>query len=703
MTDPAGHRTTLAHALTYAACGLRVLPIKPGTKRPPMREWVEAATNDPDMIRNWFTEPLYRDHGIGLAMGRQPNGLFVFALDVDEHDPAHSGSETLADLETEHGALPETVRSMTGSGGLHLLFAVPPARNVEVRNGTAGDGLDVRGEGGQIVVAPSVHPTTNREYVWEHGFGPWEHPIAEAPEWLLDIVVLAAYTPPVPVLPPVPQVFTDPDQSDSPAEWLRAQWDWPYQLTEAGWTLHHTDRKGEQYWTRPGKDPRDGESAVLHMPDGPFVAWSTDSSMNVLRSVGRVNADGSVSVSPFDFYAVRRHNGNLTAAAQAIRGLMDPTARHLSVVPAPGFAPGRVLRATPISTVPMQRAHWLWEQRIPIGALSLLAGPEGLGKSTLAYWLAARVTRGELDGEGWNEQRSVLVCATEDSWSQTIAPRLAAHDADLDRVFRMEVVVDGLLRSELSLPADLAALEEVAASHDASLLILDPLMSRLDAHLDTHRDGEVRLALEPLVSSCERAKLACLGLIHHNKSGATNPLDLVMASKAFTAVARSVHTVIRDPDNDDVRLFGTIKNNLGRGDLPVRTFTIDSWTYPTVDDLGAPDGMGTVGRMGWGPDSLTSIQAAVRSASSPKGNAEAWLRDYMRLHGPRVNSADVFVAGDADEIPRRSLQRARTKLRLDSEDVGGVGRGRKTYWFDPTDSRLSAEPEPPDSDIDRPW
>ena len=51
-----------------------------------------------------------------------------------------------------------------------------------------------------------------------------------------------------------------------------------------------------------------------------------------------------------------------------------------------------------------------------------------------------------------------------------------------------------------------------------------------------------------------------------------------MASKAFTAVARSVHTVMTDPDDDTGRrrLFGTPKNNLGRNDLPTLSFVIES-------------------------------------------------------------------------------------------------------------------------------
>ena len=398
MTDPAQTPTTLAVALAYAACGIRVLPIVPKSKRPPMKAWVEAATTDIDIITSWFTH-LYADHGVGLAMGRQPDGRIIFALDVDEHDPTHSGSETLADLEAEHGSLPDTVRSITGSSGLHLLFTAA----VEVRNGIAGDGLDVRGEGGQIVVAPTIHPATGREYVWEHGFAPWERGIAEAPEWLLALVVATTPTPsPQPSTPPsvgpTPQ-FADPD---SPAEWLRAQWQWPLQLRDAGWVEHHTERNGDIHWTRPGKDPRHGASAILHQPNGPFVVFSTDASVTGLHRAGHVNRDGSVSVTPFDFYAVHRHGGDTATAGRTLRAMMDPTASRLSVSPPIG-EPDAVLAGYLAQFVDFPALwaddhsgeDWLAEPLLPKGRQVVLYAPSKHGKSELAFAVVAAMATGK--------------------------------------------------------------------------------------------------------------------------------------------------------------------------------------------------------------------------------------------------------------------------------------------------------------------
>jgi hypothetical protein len=143
---------------------------------------------------------------------------------------------------------------------------------------------------------------------------------------------------------------------------------------------------------------------------------------------------------------------------------------------------------------------------------------------------------------------------------------------------------------------------------DAVLLILDPLISRLDPKLDSHKDADVRMALEPLVAMADVINISVLGLIHHNKSGSTDPLQVVMASKAFPAVARSVHTVIPDPDDEtgNRRLFGTPKNNLGRTDLPTLSFVIDSFA------LEVEDGTASTGRLVWSAESTITIFEAMR-------------------------------------------------------------------------------------------
>jgi len=338
---------------------------------------------------------------------------------------------------------------------------------------------------------------------------------------------------------------------------------------------------------------------------------------------------------------------------------------------------GRRMVLTRASDIKPARVVWLWEGRLALGTLSLLAGRESLGKSTLGYWIAARITRGELPGESITRARSVMVCAAEDSWEHTIVPRLMASGADLDRVLRVEMVTADDIHDSLSLPRDLAAVERDATEHDVAMLILDPLMSRLSDKLDTHRDGDVRRALEPLVTTAQSTGMAVLGLIHHNKSGSDDPLQLVMGSRAFTAVARSVHTVIRDPEDesDRRRLFGTPKNNLGRDDLPTLAFTIEGYAVETDD--------GT--QIVWGDEVAESITETMRRSHlshedrSSTSEAADWLSDYVTSQGGVAPSRDIKAAGVKEGHTVDALKRARRRLGF---YVTSQGFPRVTFWGD---------------------
>jgi AAA domain-containing protein len=338
----------------------------------------------------------------------------------------------------------------------------------------------------------------------------------------------------------------------------------------------------------------------------------------------------------------------------------------------------RKMILTPASEIKVRRVRWIWKDRVALGTLALLAGREGLGKSTLAYDIAARVTRGTLDGENLGTPRGVLICAAEDSWEHTIVPRLIAAGADLERIFRVEIETYDDMLVGLSLPRDFKAVEEAAELVDAGLMVLDPLMSVIDTRLDTHKDREVRAALDPLSRLADRARMAIIGLIHHNKSGSTDALQLVMGSKAFSAVARSVHTCIPDPDDETQtrRLFATSKNNLGRLDLPVLGFTITSHAVETEDD-----GTAWTGRMNWTGEVAGSMTEIMTRSADPERSATAeaaeWLYDYLTSHGGEAAKTEIEKAGRIAGHPATVLRRARERLRLEHRSWGFP---RQTLW-----------------------
>lgn len=320
------------------------------------------------------------------------------------------------------------------------------------------------------------------------------------------------------------------------------------------------------------------------------------------------------------------------------------------------------LKVTKASEIEIRAVRWLLQDKIAVGTLSLLAGREGIGKSTIAYTFGADLTRGRLPGAFKGRPRSVVVVATEDSWAHTIVPRLMAAGADLDRVLRVEAYSPEGFEDQLSLPADLPGLKRICGQEDVGLIILDPLMSAVDHKLDTHKDREVRKALDPLVRLAEATDSTVQGLIHLNKTGTTDPLNAVMGSKAFAAVARSVLTAMVDEDEKGRYLLGNPKNNLGPSNLPSQLYKI---TGERVGETGDGEPVWT-SKIEWlGEDERTigdvMQERAQRAGGSKAAECAGWLREYLQEAGRPVPKADVAAAAGAEGYSASTLDRARKK------------------------------------------
>ena len=155
-------------ALAYARRGVPVFPCEPGGKRPLTYNGFWDATTETSRIRTWWGS--WPAANVGVPTGRR-SGLLV--LDVDARD---GGFESLAALERRNGPLPETAKARTGGGGVHVFFRYPAGETVRNSAGALGTGLDVRGEGGYVVVPPS---RTQSIYEWIDRSSPAE------PSWLL--------------------------------------------------------------------------------------------------------------------------------------------------------------------------------------------------------------------------------------------------------------------------------------------------------------------------------------------------------------------------------------------------------------------------------------------------------------------------------------------------------------------------------------
>jgi hypothetical protein len=244
------------------------------------------------------------------------------------------------------------------------------------------------------------------------------------------------------------------------------------------------------------------------------------------------------------------------------------------------------------SQIKPRPVRWLWPDRIPAGALTLLAGREGIGKSLVGVHLAAQLTRGTLPGSRHGKPSRVMFATSEDAWEFTMVPRLLAAGADLDRVGRVQVEDDGIITG-LTTPVDVPALSTYMASHDVARLMLDPLTSVMDGRIDAHRDREVRKALEPLGQLAEDTSAAVLGNVHLGKGIGSDPVNLILGSRAFSAVARVALVAARDPDDESSNVLSVEKSNLGRIDVPGLTYRVDG------AEIATDEGPASAGLLVW--------------------------------------------------------------------------------------------------------
>jgi Bifunctional DNA primase/polymerase, N-terminal len=150
---PSGHHVVLDAALEYARRGWHVFPCK--GKQPLTPNGFHNGSSKLDQVEKWFKA----DVNIGIRTGRESR-LVVLDIDLEK-----GGDHALADLEREHGQLPDTVEVLTGGGGRHIYFSHP---GIEVRcsAGRLGPGLDIRADGGYVIAPPSLHDSGHR-YGWE--------------------------------------------------------------------------------------------------------------------------------------------------------------------------------------------------------------------------------------------------------------------------------------------------------------------------------------------------------------------------------------------------------------------------------------------------------------------------------------------------------------------------------------------------------
>ena len=345
-----------------------------------------------------------------------------------------------------------------------------------------------------------------------------------------------------------------------------------------------------------------------------------------------------------------------------------------------------------MDTVSPERQEWLWDSRIPLGALTLLDGSANVGKSTLMIDLAARLTTGRpmpFSSAEPLEPMNVLFLTAEDSLEKTFSQRLRATECDLSRVKvwvgRYEKDPEGnvALNGYIALDSHYQDLERIIREHKIGLVVIDVLFAYL-GDVNPYEDKAARGLLTPLHHIADRNNCAIVAIRHPRKGqSGESALESGGGSLGFTNACRSVLRVDRHPELDGVAVIAPVKINIAKSDGLAHT-------YQLVECLD-PDGYSYAAKVEW--LTLTADQLLAGNKARQKATKEEaagptkWrsCEDEIEGYFEGVDAAteDGTKYLDAKWIGERlaekgyaaaTITKAKNRLGITSRQVSGAWR-----------------------------
>lgn len=304
-------------ALDLLEHGYSVIPIRTnGSKAPALTTWKRYTTEhaSPDQVHAWFAGD---QHDLGVVQGSVSGHAELTELEG-------RATAALPDLkalahDTGLGDLWDSITTgwveMSPSGGFHFHYRLTdgpvPGNTKLARDATKLVLAETRGEGGQVVVAPSRHHPTGRPWTRLLG-GPATAPTITREQRDAFHAVLRTLDVQPDTTPTTSATTTTTPRPTSdgttPGDDYEARTDWADILTPHGWQLV-TQRGRTRYWLRPGKHLGQGFSATTgHADDRDRLYVFTTST----------DFDAEVPYTKLGAYAVLEHGGNHADAAKAL-------------------------------------------------------------------------------------------------------------------------------------------------------------------------------------------------------------------------------------------------------------------------------------------------------------------------------------------------------------------------------------------------
>ena len=621
--------TNLDNALALAANGYAVFPSV--DKRPLLKGWQEAASTDAGIIRGWWQQ--WPNAVAAIPCGR--NSLVVIDADVKD------GKNGIANFRSwceAHGVALDNVFSLyTPSGGAHVFWRDASG---QIGNPPLLSDVDVRGSGG-FVVAYGLVPAALQ-------------PLPEALATRLRNGKDSDKPTPVPV---DLSAVTDSDRAYGHGALVKAAEQLSTVTSGRNPALNNAaNAMGELI----GNGSLDEQEVLAALRWACEVNGYTAKDGEQKRDATMFSGLSSGKARPRPLQSQSQLAKSGVALQQAMSSQIAKAAPQQK----------RQANLTRMDSLEPQSVEWLWNNWIPQGKLTIIAGEGGIGKSTIAYSFAATVSNGGLwpDSTRVRSAGNVLIWSSEDDTRDTILPRLIAMDADRSKIGAISgtTALDG---SEVPFdPAtDIDLLRErIDFIGGVSLIIIDPIVSAVAG--DMHKANDTRRSLQPLVDLAEEMRCAVIGITHFAKNtGGKAVTERVIGSQAFTAFARATLIAKANDETGERVLVRPKMNNApnkGGFHYSIEERYLQRWNIRTT-------GIKWGERIdGSAQEIVDSMEVKQAGKPSPKAEqAKEFIRSKLQ-HGPVKASVLFDEWEELGHGTRRTLQRAQEQLGITARKEG---------------------------------
>jgi AAA domain-containing protein len=339
------------------------------------------------------------------------------------------------------------------------------------------------------------------------------------------------------------------------------------------------------------------------------------------------------------------------------------------------IALGPYLTRTRADEIIPARPVWLWRHWMVAGALHLLVGRQGSGKSTFAAWLVSQLSaRRSLPGDPTHRLATRCAMLSLEEPQDRLVARLRASGADTALVHILGEVEDvddngGPFRRPWQLPRDCGTLEACIRQEALDVIVIDGLGYSVRG--DSHNYAIVGSALAALAAVTERTGAAVIGLTHPPK-GASDPVTAGIGSTVWTAIPRVTWILGNDPDDD-----GGNRRVVRIGKSAFRE-PKSGWSFTIAENQQLECGYATGFKVS--EVSAEHLVGLTQSSEERGERAEARLLIERALaDGPMESKELENLLSDAG-ISLTTLKRAKRDLGIRSAARRDPSTGRTTGW-----------------------